>query len=164
MVVARDIWRRGAARQEGWITTLLNNFVVPRGLGRVLASDGPIRLQAGQIRIPDSSFISRERLRGCDLSQDILPIAPNLAVEILRVSNTRREMSRKLDEYFDAGVELVWFVEPRHRVVQFFTSPTALTELRTGQTLTGGRVLPGFVVTVDELFAPLDRDRQTAPE
>ena len=78
---------------------------------------------------------------------------PNLVVEVLSESNTAKEMKRKLREYFKAGVELVWHVDPRDRVVEVYTAPDKLVILRASQTLTGGRVLPGFKVTLKQLFA-----------
>ena len=39
-------------------------------------------------------------------------VAPDLAVEVLSAGNTNREMERKLDDYFAAGVQLAWFIEP----------------------------------------------------
>jgi len=46
-------------------------------------------------------------------------------------------------------------VDPKKRLVQSFTSPETSTELRSGQMLTEGTVLPGFEVTIDELFSVL---------
>jgi Uma2 family endonuclease len=83
-------------------------------------------------------------------------IAPNLAVEILSKSNTNREMSRKLSDYFESGVELVWFVEPRVRTIKVYTSRDKLTVLKGSQVLTGGTILPGFKVRVADIFKKLD--------
>ena len=46
---------------------------------------------------------------------EIYAVAPDLAVEILSKDNTAREMDRKLREYFEAGVGLVWYIEPKTR-------------------------------------------------
>ena len=83
-------------------------------------------------------------------------IPPNLAVEVLSKSNTDREMSRKLEDYFEAGVELVWFVDAVARTIRVFTSPEKFTTIKGAQTLSGGTVLPGFKVKVAEIFAKLD--------
>ncbi len=140
-----------------WIATLLNQFVVPRKLGRVIGADGPYRLIPGQIRLPDVGFVSNVRLCACDLTSRILPVAPNLAIEVLSPSNTRREMERKVADYFGAGVELVWLVDPRSRHVQVFSSPTAVTDLDSDGVLSGEFVLPGFELSVAELFSLLDQ-------
>ena len=66
-------------------------------------------------------------------------------------------MSSKRHEYFNAGVRLVWFVEPTGRRVEVFTAPDQSTALHEGQTLRGGDVLPGFALSLHDVFAELDR-------
>jgi Uma2 family endonuclease len=61
-------------------------------------------------------------------------------------------MSDKLTDYFDAGVRLVWYINPRERTVQVFTGPELPHLLHEQDTLTGGDVLPGFVLSLNELF------------
>ena len=136
-----------------WIAVLLSNHIRPRKLGSVLGADGMIRLRARLVRIPDVCFISVDRLPGGKLPRKpILDIIPNLVVEVLSESNTAKEMKRKLREYFKAGVELVWHVDPLSRIVEVFTAPDKRVVLRGSQTLTGGRVLPGFKVPLKQLF------------
>src|SRR5262249_9858335 len=93
----------------GWLLTILNNFVRPRRLGFVVGEAGLLKLGAGQVRIPDVSYVSRRRLPGGKRPSDPIPrLVPNLAVEVVSRGNTPQELQRKLVEYFEAGVELVW--------------------------------------------------------
>lgn len=141
----------------GWILELLASFVRSHNLGIVLGADGMSRLQPGLVRIPDVCFIGWDRLPGRKVpTLAMLPCAPHLAVEVLSPSNTRREMERKLVEYFDTGVLLVWYVDPRSRTVSVFTNPADTLSLDESQTLDGGQVLPGFELPVAKLFAPLE--------
>jgi Uma2 family endonuclease len=134
------------------IATSLNNFVRPRGLGLVAGEAGTIQLDINQVRIPDVSFFSWERLPGGELpGEPILLLVPDLAVEISK-SNTQKEMDEKLHEYFEKGVRLVWYVRPKTRVVDVYTSPDRFTRLTASMQLDGGDVLPGFSVRVGELF------------
>ncbi|MGH7140613.1 MAG: Uma2 family endonuclease, partial [Pirellulales bacterium] len=75
---------------------------------------------------------------------------------VLSEDNTPKEMSRKLDDYFDAEVRLVWFVDPRKRTVQVFSGKRSSKTLREHETLTGGRVLPGFSLPLAKLFADVE--------
>ena len=139
------------------IIILLGKFVQPKKLGVVAGEGGMLRLSPNLVRIPDVSFISRSRLPGGKPPRGPIPgLAPNLAVEVLSRSNTEREMSRKLHDYFEAAVELVWFVDSATRTVKVFTSPDKFTVQKEGQTLSGGKVLPGFKVKVADIFAVLD--------
>jgi Uma2 family endonuclease len=66
-------------------------------------------------------------------------------------------MAIKRQDYFAAGVELVWEVNPRSRTVAVYTAPAQFTTLTVADTLDGGTVLPGFTLPVRELFDELDR-------
>ena len=129
-------------------------------LGEVTGADGAMRLMPGLVRIPDIAFISRRNLpRKGEPRHPIPDLAPDLAVEILSKANTKAEMKRKLREYFEAGVRLVWLIDPRTRPALVHTSTKASTKLVEGQSLDGGDVLPGFAVPLAELFECLDRGR-----
>ena len=64
-------------------------------------------------------------------------------------------MQRKLREYFEAGVRLVWFVDPRARLATVYTSLEQSTKVDSTGELTGGEVLRGFTIKLAELFADL---------
>jgi Uma2 family endonuclease len=137
---------------------LLNAFVIPRNLGIVTGPDGMMRLYPGLVREPDLAFVAWNRIPGGRVpTEPIAGFAPDLAVEVLSPSNTKAEMARKRREYFEAGVRLVWEVDPRARVVEVYESPEHSTRLDESQTLEGGDVLPGFALPLADLFGELDR-------
>jgi Uma2 family endonuclease len=86
----------------------------------------------------------------------IFPVAPNLAIEILSESNTAAEMDRKLHDYFDAGVELVWYIEPRTRSALEYVAVEQWTKIAPEGILNGLHVLPGFALRLEELFARVE--------
>lgn len=142
---------------ESALATLLSSFLCrfleEHDLGIVLGADGMLRLAPGLVRLPDVSFISWDRFPGRRLpATPIADLAPDLAVEILSPSNTEREMTRKLHEYFAAGCRLAWYVPFRERVVRVYTSPAAVRVLHDDDMLDGGAVLPGFRLTIRDWF------------
>jgi Uma2 family endonuclease len=142
----------------GFLLSLLNAFVIPRNLGLVTGADGIMEIIADLVRIPDVAFTSWDRFPGRRRPSDPVPqIAPNLAVEVLSRSNTPGEIRIKVGDYFRAGVNLVWIVDPVSRTVEVFTSATNSLTWHVGDTLDGGTVLLGFVLPLAELFAELDR-------
>ena len=109
------------------------------------------------MRIPDVSFVSRSRLPGGKVPREPIPdLVPNLAVEVLSEGNTEQEMSRNLRDYFDSGVELVWFFEHPSRTVRVYSSLDRCRVLKGAQLLSGGTVLRGFKVRPTEIFSALD--------
>jgi Uma2 family endonuclease len=140
------------------LSTILNNYVIPRNLGLVTGADGTVRLLRGLIRIPDVAFVSWDRLPGRTWPTAPIPaLAPDLAVEVLSESNTPAEMLRKRHDYFNTGVRLVWEVDSEARTVSVYTAATQGTVLNDTQTLDGGDVLPGFTLPLREFFGELDR-------
>ena len=141
----------------GEVLTLIKMWNSEHGnRGMVLAPDGPIKLMKKLVRIPDVSFTNWDRIPGRRVPAAPVPdLAPDLAVEVLSEGNTREEMERKLKEYFLSEVQLVWYIDPRKRIVQVYTSPDDVTELDEHDTLDGGGVLPGFSVPVASLLRQL---------
>jgi Uma2 family endonuclease len=138
----------------GLLITFLNNFVRPRKLGIVTGPEGTLRLFSGLVRIPDVAFASWGCFPDRKRPKARIPhIAPDLVVEVLSKNNTKPEMAKKLGEYFEAGVRLVWMVDLRKRNVRAYTALDQSVLIETGQSLDGGAVLPGFVLRLDELFA-----------
>jgi Uma2 family endonuclease len=138
--------------------TYLVIFLDRHDLGVVVGADGMMKLFPGLVRIPDTAFISwarfpkRKRRRG-----EIPLVIPDLVVEVLSVGNTPKEMARKLDEYFRAGVRIVWYVDPKKRTVRVYAARDRSTVLRENQTLDGGDVLPGFSLSIREWFAKAEQ-------
>jgi Uma2 family endonuclease len=141
-----------------FLAGLLNAFVIPRNLGLVTGADGTVELMADLVRIPDVAFTSWDRLPGRRRPPTPVPrLAPNLAVEVLSRGNTPGEMAVKRQDYFAAGVKLVWEIDPNARTVAVYTSVMNVTNLTAADTLDGGLVLPGFALPLRDLFAELDR-------
>lgn len=139
------------------LTAHLYGHVLKHDLGMVMGPNGPVRLGRQQVRQPDISFISWERDPKSNARGECLTVAPDLAVQILKKTNTPGETARKLDEYFRAGVRLVWLVDPRKREVRVYDSPAAAVVLTADDTLDGGEVVPGFRLVLAEWFAQAER-------
>jgi Uma2 family endonuclease len=119
-----------------------------------MGPDAMQRVAAEQIRLPDAAYYGWHRFPNRNIpAGSYLEVAADLAVEVISPSNTKREMTTKLQEYFSAGSRLVWYVYPQQREVHVFTSPDTCTVLPESETLTGGEVLPGFELSLSKLFS-----------
>ena len=132
---------------------LLDRFVVEHrpgevfgdGLGYIIARDPDV------VRVPDVSFIARERLPAQGI-QGFVPFAPDLAVEIVSPGDRAEELYGMVREYLAAGVRLVWVFWPKYRAVSVHAPGAPTRELGHDDELDGGDVLPGYRVRVSELF------------
>jgi Uma2 family endonuclease len=138
----------------GVLIHIIRQFLDANNLGMVLGEAGTLEILSDIVRAADVSFIRWERFPDDKLPEEPIPnIVPNLAVEILSKSNTPAEMKRKRGEYFDAGVESVWIIDPPTRTAEVYTTPEEPTFIDRDGVLDGGDVLPGFRLPLAELFA-----------
>jgi len=130
-------------------------YLSTNNLGILVGADGAMEIMVDLVRIPDLSFISWDDMPGEDLPDEPVPeLVPRLAVEVISKSNASAEMKRKLRDYFEAGVRLVWFIYPKTQSAEVYTSPTNCRKIGKSQALDGGDVLPGFKLLLKDLFAP----------
>ena len=84
---------------------------------------------------------------------NFVPLAPDLAVEVLSPSDRMADAMSKVTMYLQAGVRLVWLVDPATLTVTIFRQDAAPKMVSEADTLDGGDVLPSFRVPVAEIFA-----------
>lgn len=141
-IIATSIWRRlddhSEARNRG--IAFLN------GLGYVLRRD------PDTVRIPDASFVRRERLPEAGLRDNFPDFPPDIAVELVTSDLSTADLRLKISDYLDAGVSLVWIVSPGDRSVSVYEGSMTPREYASDDTLDAGDVLPGFSVKVADLF------------
>ena len=101
---------------------ILDPFVVERNLGILLYAplDVVIRRNPLRTRQPDLLLLSNESYARIDRH---LPIeeAPELAIEILSPSNTRRRIQDALADYAAIGVKECWLVSLAARTIEVLT-------------------------------------------
>ena len=143
---------------------LLWDFVRDRKLGMVTGPDGTIRLAPGLVRVPDVALFLWADLPGQQVPKEPIPqVVPTLVIEVLSQSNTRAEMERKRREYFEAGVRVVWLVDPEAETVAAFQKGVERPqEYDQRSTIENLDFLPGFRLSVADLFASLDRPERSS--
>jgi Uma2 family endonuclease len=161
-LVDKTLVEKAVGWQESFLAMVLahwlQNFLDSHNLGVIIGPDGLSRLFGDTVRGADVAFISWSRMPDGRLPADPIPsLVPDFVVEVLSIGNTRSEMARKRREYFQAGVRLVWMIDPRRRTVAVFTTADSVTIAQEFDRVDGGDVLPGWSVELEKLFAELDR-------
>lgn len=126
------------------LVTLLNTFVKERQLGYVFESSTGFRMPGGNVRVPDVSFVARGRYPDERVPEGFGDLAPDLAVEVLSPDDRSRDVLDKVGEYLQAGVRLVWVIDPRQRTAAVHRSLTEVRRLGPDDVLDGEDVVPGF--------------------
>jgi Uma2 family endonuclease len=138
----------------GLILDLLRDFVRKTRMGLVVG-DGVSYVLSNQpprLRIPDASFVSRDKIPAGGVPEGFFPGAPDLAVEIVSPNDRAGEVHAKVGEYLAAGTRAVWVLWPSDRSVTVHYAGGQVEELGPNRDLDGGNVLPGFRVRVGDLF------------
>jgi Uma2 family endonuclease len=125
------------------VLTKLSVFVGERRLGLVFEGQTGFRLPGGNVRSPDVSFVAAARLEGVD-QDDFASLAPDLAIEVLSPSDRPRYILDKVGEFLEAGVRLVWVIDPKNARAVIHRSTSEARELGADDFLDGEDVLPGF--------------------
>lgn len=131
------------------INRQLANWNHETGLGYVFDSSTGFRLRGKAIRSPDASWLSKVRYQ--QLSPDdrkgFMKVCPEFVIEFRSESDSLTDMEEKMQHYLSSGAKLAWLIDPKAEKVQVFL-PAKRTTILEGfdRTLSGGEVLPGFIL------------------
>jgi Uma2 family endonuclease len=162
--VENTLVEKAMGLNESWLAVIvigrLDAYLQNHDIGMLTAPDGVMKILPGIGRAPDVSFLSWNSLPGGKpppRSDRVPAVVPELVVEVLSASNTPREMARKRDEYFRAGVKVVWEIDPESRTANVFTGPETSAPVAANGVLDGGAILPGFSLSLREVFDRAER-------
>lgn len=133
---------------ENWLRTQ------PPPRGEVLAGDAGVILS----RDPDCTvgidvaYVSAEVLSHLESASALVEGLPVLAAEILSPSDTQERIHEKLHTYLEAGVPLIWILDPVDWTVRVYRPDAAPELFNARHELSGDPELPGFRVPVARLF------------
>ena len=158
-LVDGQLVERHMGNKASWVAfelaILLRDFVRENKLGWVFCGDTGFRLdptRPNTVRKPDVAFVRLGRLEGEEPSDSYDRLAPDLAVESISPNDTVHELEEKIAEYLEAGVRLVWVINPEMRTVKVFRPSEPIIQLKNGDVLSGDDVVPGFRCKVADLF------------
>ena len=140
------------------IVLLLGDHLRKNPVAELGGVDGSVRMSAGNLRLPDVSVTRLERLPD-DGTLATLPVAPDLAIEVLSPGNTKREMANKRAEYFASGAREVWEIDLLSRTGRVYRDGACVRDLTADDAFDGGEILPGFTT---RLADPIDAAARSA--
>jgi Uma2 family endonuclease len=111
-----------------------------------------LRRNPDRVVAPDAAFILTASLPARRSPEGYLETIPELVVEIRSKNDTMPEVVAKNEEYFRAGVQVVWVIDPAARTVAAHAADGSVQIFRDTDALVC-HLLPGFAVPVANLFA-----------
>ncbi len=125
-----------------------------KGLGKTFGAETGFRIERNPdtVRAADAAFVARDRLPPGKLPEGYLDLTPDIVVEVVSPSDTRKRVQAKVADWLRTGARLVLVFYPRTETVMVYRSLTDVKILTLEDVLGGAPVLPGFSVPVKELF------------
>lgn len=132
-------------------------YVDDNKLGYTSASEGGFLLSADPVivRAPDVGFISKARLKP-PIPQKFVPLAPDLAVEVVSPGDLANQIAKKVNQFLAAGTRLVWVIYPEENIAYVYRVGKDIEVVSATGTLDGGDVLPGFKLPMQDIFRDLE--------
>ena len=139
-------------RRQAKIIQYLANEGEDKGHGEVCGEVAIIlRRSPDRVVGADAAFILSKSLPVRKSPEGYLVTIPELVVEVRSKNDSRPEIAAKNDEYFDAGVELVWVIDPDARTVTASRRGQPDATFQAADTLTC-QLIPGFAIPVANVF------------
>ena len=144
---------RGHQRSSIVLGSRMLTFADERDLGWVFGAPFDVLFSDTDVVQPDLLFVSKER------EEIITPAnvqgAPDLVVEIISPSSSRRDWRDKRELYARHGVKEYWIIDPINRVIWLMLLRRGVLEIvgtyGEGDTVSS-TALAGFSVKVDDIF------------
>lgn len=139
----------------GNIGSSLGNHAEKGRLGRTYAAGTGFLLSRDPdtVRAPDAAFVSREHVEKVGRVADFWPGAPDLAVEVVSPGDTHAQVVEKALSWLEAGCRMVLVAEPERKAVTVYRSREDIRILTGDEAVDGADVVPGWRLTVAEIFA-----------
>jgi Uma2 family endonuclease len=130
-------------------------FLKLQPLGDLLYAPIGVRVPNQPVPLqPDIVFVRAERLS--IIQENYIEGVPDLIVEILSPSNWLYDRREKMRVYQESGVPAYWIVDPRALTIEIYVLEKSVYQLA-GEygrgAVAASRLLPGFEVPVDVIFA-----------
>ncbi len=140
-------------RVQSTLNVLVGSFVRSHQLGAVFGQDTGFRIASDPdtVRAPDLAFVRRDRV-GLVGPRGYAALAPDLVAEILSPDDRPGELLAKVGEWLEAGVTIVWVIDPDRKGARVYRSDGSVTSVAPSGDLDGENVLPGFSCRLTEVF------------
>ena len=120
------------------------------GQGGEVYTEVPCRTNK-QGRSPDVAYLTPDLVTQYGEAK-VLPQSFPLSAEIVSPTDLAEDVIAKAQEYLQSGGEEVWLVFPDSRWIIVATQNKRLV-FTSGEVISTQTILPGFIITVDELLA-----------
>jgi Uma2 family endonuclease len=153
LLVVREPPGTGHGARSNRLAYRVTEFVERHDLGRVFAQDTGFKIarDPDTVRAPDVAFVARARLAEIP-DEGYAELAPDWVAEILSPGDRPGEVLEKVGQWLDAGVRLVWVIDPVRRGARIYRADGIVSLVGPEEELGGEDVFPGFHVPLGDIL------------
>lgn len=118
--------------------------------GGGLITETDVNTSEVQLRRPDISYFTGAQIEKMKEKENQVP--PFL-IEVISPTDRAEDVNKKLEEYFRAGVQVVWHIFPESQKVDVYASPDEVAICRGKAVCSAAPVIPDLEVEAASLFA-----------
>ena len=100
-------------------------------------------------RVPDLAYFTADQIKQAAMG---IKVVPAFVIELLSNSESFDDVEKKVTDYFDAGVQVVWYINPKTQRIHNYTSPKTVTICADNDICSAAPALSYFEFEVRELF------------
>lgn len=132
---------------------ILGNYIRQRRKGYLCGNDTGVmwELDPDTVKGPDVIFHDKNRPYG-ELNPKWSEEVPTLLVEVRSPNDRMSKINRRISQFLDWGVALVWLVDPEDQTVTIYRRDKRPQVLEANEELTGDDILPDFRCRVADFF------------
>jgi Uma2 family endonuclease len=151
-VVLRPMVQREHEAVDGWLYSLFTWYLEAKDLGRVFHSRRAVELTPFKVRMPDLSFVRKDRLAISE--EKAIKGAPDLVIEVVSPGDRKADLLASEADYRTLGVREIIYIypqgKPHIRILRRVDDAGTYDEetLRSGQAWVSSAI-PGMVLEAD---------------
>ena len=129
-------------------------WIEDRDLGFCFTAETGFKIEGEKntILAPDFAFIAKERLQESEIPDNFLTTVPDLVLETRSPGDTASEIAAKIARWLEAGVQIVWELNPRRKQLTVYRADQPSRVLGPNDVLEGEDVLPNFALNLSAVF------------
>ena len=152
-VRGRIIEKESMKQDEYFIVKFLNRQFIQTAAfqkGDELTPEMDSYVDETRRRRPDLAYFTEEQIK---LTRTGIHQRTNFAIEILSNSESYQDVLDKIQDYFDGGAQLVWYIAPIRQRIYVYTSPENLKVYKTQDMISAAPVITDLQFVVGDMFA-----------
>jgi Uma2 family endonuclease len=147
------IIRKPSMKQEELfiVDFLIRRFVKTKAFeqGDNLLTEFDSYVDAYRKRVPDLAYFSATQIADTRTGKRVMPV---FTIEVLSDSESQNDVLEKVQDYFDAGVQLVWYIAPKQQKIYAYTSPDDIKVYKGQDVCSAAPLVPDFQFVIQDLF------------